>query len=140
VELLNFDSGKKSFVGEFDSGTTCLLLPNTDVKGNFTTSPFGILAREQGQGKKFPLVYHARDLDGNVRTYEMSYTECVEPTDETMILGDPWFRKFVVLHDLVDLKNKKMGLAPRAASYRLGSHTDRSILTPGCVHPLFSYA
>ena len=35
------------FTGEFDSGTTCLLLPNSDVKGNFTTSPFGILAREQ---------------------------------------------------------------------------------------------
>lgn len=131
VELLNFDQGKTSFVGEFDSGTTCLLLPNTEVKGNFTTSPFGILAKEQAQGKRHPLVYKTRDVDGNVRTYEMSYSECVEPTDETMILGDPWFRKFVVMHDLTDLDDRKMGLAPRSASYRLGATTDRSILTPG---------
>jgi len=131
VELLHFDSGKTSFVGEFDSGTTCLLLPNTDVKGNFTRSPFKVLADEQAYGSRHPLVYKARDLEGNEHTFEMAYTECVEPTEETMILGDPWFRRFVVMHDLVDLNNKKMGLAPRAAGYRLGAHTDRSILTPG---------
>lgn len=133
VELLKFDSGKTSFVGEFDSGTTCLLLPNTDVKGNFSTSPFGILAAEQSKGERHPLVYHTKDTQGNVHSYQMAFTECVEPTDETMILGDPWFRKYVVMHDLTDLNMKTMGLAPRAIGYKLGAHTDRSILTPGCV-------
>jgi len=133
VELLHFDAAKqkKSFVGEFDSGTTCLLLPNTDVKGNFSTSPFGVLAREQMKGEKHSLMYHATDVHGNVHTYEMSFNECVEPTDETMILGDPFFRKFAVLHDMVDLSSKKMGLAQRNPSYQLGATTDRSILTPG---------
>jgi hypothetical protein len=42
----------------------------------------------------------------------------VEPTDDTMIMGDPFFRKWVVLHDLTDLKHKKMGLAPRNPAYR----------------------
>ena len=132
VELLHFhqDLPKKEFVGEFDSGTTCLLLPNTDVKGNFTTSPFGILSREQARGEQHPLIYKTRDLNGIEREYSMSFTECVEPTDETMILGDPFFRKWVVMHDLEDLNNKKMGLALKNPSYSLGSTTDRSILTP----------
>ena len=132
VELLHFhqDLPKKAFVGEFDSGTTCLLLPNTDVKGNFTTSPFGILAREQKAGKQHALMYKTRDVDGNEHTYEMAYTECVEPTDETMIMGDPFFRKWVVMHDLENLNDKKMGLAPKNPSYKLGATTDRSILTP----------
>jgi len=133
VELLHFADGnhKKVFTGEFDSGTTCLLLPNSDVKGNFTTSPFGILAREQAKGERHPLLYRVRDIYGEEHTYAMSYTECVEPTDETMIMGDPFFRKWVVLHDLTDLSHKKMGLAPKNPAYKLAATTDESILTPG---------
>jgi len=133
VELLHFADGnhKKVFTGEFDSGTTCLLLPNSDVKGNFTTSPFGILAREQAKGERHPLLYKVRDIYGEEHTYAMSYTECVEPTDETMIMGDPFFRKWVVLHDLTDLSHKKMGLAPKNPAYKLAATTDESILTPG---------
>lgn len=133
VELLHFadTNHKKVFTGEFDSGTTCLLLPNSDVKGNFTTSPFGILAREQAKGERHPLLYKVRDIYGEEHTYAMSYTECVEPTDETMIMGDPFFRKWVVLHDLTDLNHKKMGLAPKNPQYQLATTTDASILTPG---------
>ena len=133
VELLHFadTNHKKVFTGEFDSGTTCLLLPNSDVTGNFTTSPFGILAREQAKGERHPLLYKVRDIYGEEHTYAMSYTECVEPTDDTMIMGDPFFRKWVVLHDLTDLSHKKMGLAPKNPAYQLATTTDASILTPG---------
>ena len=72
-----------------------------------------------------------RDIYGEEHTYAMSYTECVEPTDETMIMGDPFFRKWVVLHDLTDLNHKKMGLAPKNPQYQLATTTDASILTPG---------
>jgi len=133
VELLHFADAnqKKVFTGEFDSGTTCLLLPNSDVSGNFTTSPFGILAREQAKGARHPLLYKVKDIYGEEHTYAMSYQECVEPTDETMIMGDPFFRKWVVLHDLTDLSHKKMGLAPKNPAYQLATTTDASILTPG---------
>jgi hypothetical protein len=133
VELLHFanTNHKKVFTGEFDSGTTCLLLPNSDVSGNFTTSPFGILAREQAKGERHPLLYKVRDIYGEEHTYAMAYTECVEPTDDTMIMGDPFFRKWVVLHDLTDLSHKKMGLAPKNPAYQLATTTDESILTPG---------
>ena len=137
VELLHFagTNHKKTFAGEFDSGTTCLLLPSSDVKGNFTKPPFSILREQQLMHRQHPLVYKARDIHGNVHEYEMAYSECVEPTEETMILGDPFFRKFVVLHDLVDLSNKRMGLALKNPAYRLGVWTDSSILVPRPENP-----
>jgi hypothetical protein len=118
TELLNFVEGGPSggaYVGEFDSGTTCLLIPNGTVNNSFTKSPFQILLDEQNNGGTFPLVY---TIGG--REYSIAYEECVEPADRAMILGDPWFRKFIVLHDLVDLTDKKMGLALRNPKYQLG--------------------
>ena len=118
TELLNFvdeNADNNAYVGEFDSGTTCLLIPNATVNGTFTKSPFQILLDEQNAGGTFPLVY---TIGG--REYSIAYEECVEPADRAMILGDPWFRKFIVLHDLVDLNNKKMGLALRNPTYKLG--------------------
>ena len=118
TELLNFVEDGPSggaYVGEFDSGTTCLLIPNGTVNNSFTKSPFQILLDEQNNGGTYPLVY---TIGG--REYSIAYEECVEPADRAMILGDPWFRKFIVLHDLVDLTDKKMGLALRNPKYQLG--------------------
>lgn len=132
VELLHFadTNHKKTFAGEFDSGTTCLLIPSTVVKGNFTRAPFSILREQQVMGHQHPLVYKSRDVHGQEHTYEMAFHECVEPTEETMILGDPFFRKYVILHDLVDLNNKMMGVANKNPNYKLGVWTDTSILVP----------
>ena len=132
VELLHFadTNHEKTFAGEFDSGTTCLLIPSSVVKGNFTTAPFSVLRAQQMMGKHHPIVYKSRDIHGQEHSYEMPYSECVEPTEETMILGDPFFRRFVILHDLVDLDNKMMGIATKNPSYQLGVWTDTSILVP----------
>jgi len=119
TELLNFVPGHDSYVGEFDSGTTCLLLPNTTVNGTFENSPFMKLLARQNMGEAFPLVY---TIGGE--TFEIAYEECVEPASRAMILGDPWFRKWIVMHDLTDLQNKRMGLALRSPTYRLGIETD----------------
>lgn len=119
TELLNFVDNHDAYVGEFDSGTTCLLIPNGTVNNTFDKSPFQILLDEQNKGGSFPLVY---TIGG--REYSIAYEECVEPADRAMILGDPWFRKFIVLHDLVDLKDKKMGLALRNPKYQLGVETN----------------
>ena len=136
VELLHFadTNQKKMFAGEFDSGTTCLLIPSTDVKGNFTQPPFSILRAEQMKGREHPLVYKAYDINGKEHEYTMPYRECVEPTEETMILGDAFFRHFAILHDLVDLNKKMMGVAPKNPSYKLGVFTDSSILMPHLPH------
>lgn len=121
TELLNFVGEDKgdAYVGEFDSGTTCLLIPNGTVNNTFHTSPFQILLDEQNKGGTYPLIY---TIGG--REYSIAYEECVEPADRAMILGDPWFRKFIVLHDLEDLNDKKMGLALRNPNYQLGVETN----------------
>jgi hypothetical protein len=119
TELLSFQDGHDAYVGEFDSGTTCLLIPNTTVNGTFEDSPFMKLLGRQNMGETYPLVY---TIGG--QKFEIAYEECVEPASRAMILGDPWFRKWIVMHDLTDLNNKKMGLALRSPSYRLGIETD----------------
>lgn len=119
TELLNFAPGHDSYVGEFDSGTTCILLPNGTVNNSFSTSPFQKLYNRQMKGEEFPLVF---TIGG--REYEIAFKECVEPAKTALILGDPWFRKWIVMHDLTDVHNKKMGLALRNPSYKLGVETD----------------
>jgi len=119
TELLNFKPGHDAYVGEFDSGTTCLLLPNSSANGTFEKSPFQLLLDRQNKGEAFALVY---TIGG--KQFEIAFEECVEPADNAMILGDPWFRKWIVMHDLSDLKSKQMGLALRDPSYKLGVETD----------------
>eukprot|EP00282_Hemiselmis_andersenii_P035498 CAMPEP_0169447008 /NCGR_PEP_ID=MMETSP1042-20121227/11289_1 /TAXON_ID=464988 /ORGANISM="Hemiselmis andersenii, Strain CCMP1180" /LENGTH=478 /DNA_ID=CAMNT_0009558533 /DNA_START=20 /DNA_END=1456 /DNA_ORIENTATION=+ len=119
TELLDFAPGHDAYVGEFDSGTTCVLLPNSTVNGSFAKSPFQTLYDRQLLGESFPLVF---TIGG--RTYDVAFKECVEPASNALILGDPWFRKWIVMHDLTDVNNKKMGLALRSPSYQLGVETD----------------
>lgn len=119
TELLNFAPGHDAYVGEFDSGTTCILLPNGTVNGSFGSSPFQELYNRQVLGESFPLVF---TIGG--REYNIAFKECVEPAKSALILGDPWFRKWIVMHDLTDVDNKKMGLALRNPSYKLGVETD----------------
>jgi hypothetical protein len=126
LELLDFDAGHDAYVGEFDSGTTCILLPNSTVNGTFQRSPFEKLLDAQNRGEAHPLVY---TIGG--KTFEIAYEECVEPASKAMILGDPWFRKWIVMHDLTDLKHKKMGLALRDPHYKLGVETDHLQLDGG---------
>jgi hypothetical protein len=86
VELLHFadTNHKKTFAGEFDSGTTCLLIPSSPVRGNFTVSPFSLLREQQYKNLHHPLVYKSRDIHGNEHSYEMAFSECVEPTGMNM--------------------------------------------------------
>jgi len=126
LELLDFDVAHDAYVGEFDSGTTCILLPNSTVNSTFKKSPFEKLLDAQNKGEAHPLIY---TIGG--REFNIAYEECVEPADKAMILGDPWFRKWIIMHDLEDLKNKKMGLALRNPDYKLGVETDHVTLDGG---------
>jgi hypothetical protein len=65
-------------------------------------------------GVEAPLVF---TIGG--KQYEIPFDQCVEPAGSDMILGDPWFRLFVVMHDLSDLENPMMGLGKRKAEYKL---------------------
>jgi len=105
-----------AYIGDFDSGTTCVLLPNTTVNGTFTKAPYQILLELENQGKKASLIY---TIGGS--KFEIPYSECVDAADTAMILGDAWFRKWVVVHDLLDLNAKRVGLGLLRQNYVVGA-------------------
>ncbi len=55
------------------------------------------------------------------RKLSIPYRECVESSLHDLILGDAFFRRWLVLHDLSDLRNKRIALAPIYHSYSLGA-------------------
>ena len=80
----------------------------------FKRSPFMSLLDLEMSGLEAPLVF---TIGG--KHYEIPFDQCVEPAGSDLILGDPWFRLFVVMHDLSDLENPKMGLGKRKMDYKL---------------------
>ncbi|MGB1600769.1 MAG: hypothetical protein ACPIOQ_48975, partial [Promethearchaeia archaeon] len=66
VELLQFKGQeenmkagryKTGYIGKFDSGTTCILMPNTTIGGQLAASPFQTLLDLQLKGVKRSLFY-----------------------------------------------------------------------------------
>jgi hypothetical protein len=62
MELLQFKGqkpgqNKMGYIGKFDSGTTCILMPNTTINGQLEKSPFEMLLDLQLQGEKRSLYY-----------------------------------------------------------------------------------
>ncbi len=49
--------GPRADIGKFDSGTTCVLVPNTTVGGILKASPFETLLAQQLSGVKRSLFY-----------------------------------------------------------------------------------
>ena len=139
VELLQFKGQeenmkagryKTGYIGKFDSGTTCILMPNTTIGGQLAASPFQTLLDLQLKGVKRSLFYTFIDEHHRPVKMEIEYEHCVEPTSYRMILGDPFFKKFVVVHDMQDPAAKRMGLGIRKESYDLARDGDNDFL--GC--------
>ena len=133
VELLQFhgqEPGKHSFgyIGKFDSGTTCILMPNSTLNGMLDVSPFQTLLNLQLKGEKRSLFYTFMDEHHRPIKVEIDYEYCVQPTSYRMILGDPFFNKYVVVHDMQDLKRKRMGLGLRKKAYDLSEAADNDFL------------
>ena len=64
----------------------------------------------------YSTTYHRR-----TRKFSIPYRECVESSRHDLILGDAFFRRWLVLHDLSDLRSKRIALAPIYHSYSLGA-------------------
>lgn len=86
------------------------------------TPPYSLLYELEMKGIKAPLVYTI----GGLR-FSMAYTECVDAADSAMILGDAWFRKYLVIHDLLDLEKKRIGLGLLRPTYVVGAVDDSSV-------------
>ena len=85
VELLQFKGqvpGKHAmgYIGKFDSGTTCILMPNTTLDEQLDASPFETLLNLQLKGDKRSLFYTLVDENHRAVKMEIEYEHCVEPT------------------------------------------------------------
>lgn len=100
-------------IGAIDSGTSCLVLPSemfsafqAYFEGHVSDTPsfyFGI------GGRRFKVSFD---------DYIAQNEACIEEGSlSQIILGDPFFRAIFVAHDLSNVDDVKVGLAPRNASY-----------------------
>jgi len=85
VELLQFKGqvpGKHAmgYISKFDSGTTCILMPNTTLDEQLDASPFETLLNLQLKGDKRSLFYTLVDENHRAVKMEIEYEHCVEPT------------------------------------------------------------
>uniref|UniRef100_A0A7S4N8N2 Peptidase A1 domain-containing protein n=1 Tax=Guillardia theta TaxID=55529 RepID=A0A7S4N8N2_GUITH len=141
-ELLDFETeinprvpGRESWIpGILDSGTSCLVLPDSTLKGVLRDKPFSTfvsLARNSAQDatKKLPIMItigHGRQS----HTFEIPFEDwwldkdsrpCVQtspPAFMGILLGDVIFRALVVHFDLTHPTVPVIGLAQRNRQYK----------------------
>ena len=73
------------------------------------------------------MVFTLRDEDGRARKFLIPYRECVEQSESTLILGDAFFRRWLVLHDLSDLDKTRVGLAAIRPGYEFAVAAGRRV-------------
>ena len=129
-QLLEFGPHNESVGALLDTGTSCLTLPRTKMGVSFTTTPYsefisathaaGISLFGRGStpslffgidGEEFELPYMAWHTQG-----------CVQSSEKDFILGDPFFRHYVVLFDMVK-KPYRYGIGRRNKKYRIVSQS-----------------
>ena len=135
-EFLNFASaaqaaGRTSIPGILDSGTSCLVVPDSTLNGLFLESPYTRMMEHLKRDEplyitigdhQFEIPFHHWWLYPNQRPCIQSGPEGFEG----ILLGDVVFRALVVMFDLTHPRKPVIGLAPRNPDYRL--------VVEGCSH------
>jgi len=137
----------KSLTAVMDSGSSCLILPATNVNGTFTgDSPYAKWQRLAAT-RNASFVF---DLGG--REFELTFDDwfmgsCVDSLPFQMLFGNVLFRKFVIEYNL-DASPPKMGIAPRNPKYvfrskpgtwNLGALEEAGHMVPLTKIPMFNY-
>eukprot|EP00960_Hanusia_phi_P077859 768749-Hanusia_phi.AAC.11 len=109
LELFEFvDPSKRDFVsGDVDFSQPCLCFPNHDVNGTLRESPYERFSRFKLESGQKSISLSLKDAAGQTRLLRIPGDVCVQPCSGSLVLGDPFYRNFVVLYDLSD------GLQPR---------------------------
>jgi len=126
-KILDFTPNNNSIPALLDTGTSCITLPSTKMNDSFVSTPYDDFVAASNSMSGTPAL--SFDIDGT--TFELPYEAwhqngCVEPSKRDLILGDPFFRYYVVLFDMVQ-KPYKFGIAKRNTNYKLVSelHPDQ---------------
>jgi hypothetical protein len=133
-ELLNFKKKDIGIQAILDSGTSCLVIPDDDFDGGLEGSPFSIFEKEfpdmdnpslfvKIAGATFELP--ADDFVVNGRTCVMKMAN----TPRTFLLGDVFFRRMVVVHNLTDVHHPTVSLGQRDLAYPLADKVSTLLQT-----------
>ena len=138
-ELLHFSTSRgcigcvgdwKFIEGVVDSGTSCLVIPDSDMDGILDTShprvsayQAFINAKMSGQDKKsfyIDMDGHTIEIPHSVWFLADSNQTCVQKTPANfpgILLGDVLFRKYLVEFDMTQEGSPALGLAPLNPNY-----------------------
>ena len=135
-EFLNFASaaqaaGRTSVPGILDSGTSCLVVPDSTLSGLFIQSPYTRMMEHLKRGEPLYITIGGHQFDIAFHHWWLYPNEqpCIQPGPdgfEGVLLGDVIFRALVVMFDLTHPRHPVIGLAPRNPHYRL--------VIEGCSH------
>jgi len=135
-EFLNFASaaqaaGRTSIPGILDSGTSCLVVPDSTLDGLFLESPYTRMMKnlERGEPLYITIGEHQFKIDFHHWWLYPNEKPCIQAGPEGfegILLGDVVFRALVVMFDLTHPRHPVIGLAPRNPGYRL--------VVEGCSH------
>ena len=129
-ELLQFKDKSIAIQAILDSGTSCLVVPDDTFGGGLLASPFKTFQKHFGdldepmieitiEGKTFSLPYDDYMVDDKPCVMKM------KSTPRTFLLGDVFFRRMVVVHNLNDPMRPQITLGERHPDYRLTAVTKK---------------
>ena len=123
-ELLQFKDKSIAIQAILDSGTSCLVVPDDTFGGGLLASPFKTF-QKHFEDLDEPTIYIT--IEG--QTFELPYDDymvddkpCVmkmKSTPRTFLLGDVFFRRMVVSHNLNNPMRPQITLGQRDPDYKL---------------------
>jgi hypothetical protein len=123
VELQDFSAEARPLLGLFDTGSSCIRLPNTtgsNASGPSVYEHFKRVMLDAKQRGETPSLFF--DLDGAL--FEIPWgthtSSCIGPSENDVVLGVPFFRHYLVLFDMSRKHAPhRFGIARRNPAYVL---------------------
>ena len=134
-ELIKFTdpSGGDYLPAILDSGTSCLVLPGTDLSGRLQNRPFTDFTNQWAVGKSFWITIGGKSFELPYSAWYLSRTKqtCVQPAPvgmQGLLIGDVFFRSYLVEFDMTQALRPMIGIAPLSLAYAPGSDSKLSMI------------
>ena len=125
VELLQFKdpTGAEYLPAIMDSGTSCLVLPGDDLDGRLNNVPFDDFSSLWAKDASFYMTIGGKEHEVPYSSWFLARTNqtCVQPSPSGMqglLIGDIFFRSFLVQFDMQDETRPIIGIAQLNADYK----------------------
>jgi len=125
IELLNWrdKSAPNAIPAILDTGTTCLVIPDTLLGGRVTSKPYSKFYDIMTKGMSFYITIdgHLFEIPFQFWWQKVNDAPCVQKTPASydgILLGDVVFQSLVIEFDLSKPKKPLIGVAPRNPLYK----------------------